>query len=40
MRRPDFPPSVDPPGFDREAFHERLPSRIAQFLDETVLSSR
>jgi predicted dienelactone hydrolase len=40
MRRPELPPSVDPPGFDREAFHQILPSRIAQFLEETVLSSR
>lgn len=40
LRRPDFPPSVDPPGFDREAFHQQLPSRVAQFLEETVLSSR
>ena len=40
LRRPDFPPSVDPPGFNREAFHQVLPSRIAQFLDETVLSPR
>jgi len=40
MRRPEFPPSVDPPGFDREAFHATLPARIARFLEEQVLSSR
>ena len=40
MRRPDFPPSVDPPGFDREAFHATLPSRIARFLEDHVLSLR
>lgn len=32
MRRPDFPPSQDPPGFDRPAFHERLPTEIADWL--------
>lgn len=40
MRRPDFPPSADPPGFDREAFHATLPSRIARFLEDHVLSLR
>jgi predicted dienelactone hydrolase len=40
MRRPDFPPSTDPPGFDRDAFHEQLPQRLARFLEETVLRSR
>jgi predicted dienelactone hydrolase len=40
MRRPDFPPSTDPPGFDRDAFHQVLPQRVAQFLEETVFSSR
>lgn len=32
MRRPDFPPSTDPDGFDREAFHQVLPQRIGEFL--------
>lgn len=40
MRRSDFPPSIDPPGFDREAFHATLPSRIARFLENHALSSR
>ncbi|MBP1629014.1 MAG: alpha/beta fold hydrolase [Holophagaceae bacterium] len=33
LRRPGFPPSEDPPGFDREAFHLWLPERIRCFLD-------
>lgn len=32
MCRPDFPPSVDPKGFDREGFHKELPKIIEQFL--------
>lgn len=32
MRRADFRPAMDPPGFDREALHEVLPARIATFL--------
>lgn len=32
MRRPDFPPSTDPEGFDREQFHRELPVRIHEFL--------
>lgn len=39
MRRPDFPPSVDPAGFDRDAFHQQLPSRVRAFLEATVLNS-
>ncbi|TPG63658.1 alpha/beta hydrolase family protein [Hymenobacter nivis] len=29
---PDFPPSQDPPGFDRARFHDALPAEIAAFL--------
>lgn len=36
MRRPDFPPSQDPPGFDREALHAHLPADILDFLHEAV----
>lgn len=40
MRRDDFPPSVDPPGFDREAFHRELPRRIQEFLAGALGTSR
>ena len=36
MKSPAFPPSVDPPGFDRDHFHERLPEDIRQYLDRTL----
>jgi predicted dienelactone hydrolase len=32
MKRPDFPPSQDPPGFDRERFHDSLNETIRSFL--------
>ncbi len=32
LTRPDFIPSTDPPGFDREKFHEELPEEIRSFL--------
>ncbi|UOQ45814.1 alpha/beta hydrolase [Halobacillus salinarum] len=32
--RPDFPPSQDPPGFDRASFHQQLNKEIAEFLSE------
>lgn len=32
MCRADFPPSIDPAGFDRDAFHRELPRRIEEFL--------
>lgn len=32
MVDPGFPPSQDPPGFDRAAFHERLNREIEEFL--------
>ncbi len=33
MVRPDFPPCTDPPGFDRQAFHQELPLEVCAFLD-------
>ncbi|MFL6231735.1 MAG: hypothetical protein ACJ76N_01240 [Thermoanaerobaculia bacterium] len=36
MRNPDFLPSTDPAGFDRERLHERLPGEILDFLDERL----
>lgn len=36
MRRPDFPPSVDLPGFDRERFHAWLVDTVGDFLARTV----
>lgn len=36
MRRPDFPPSQDPLGFDRGAFHESLPAEIRTWLERHV----
>lgn len=36
LRRPDFPPSQDPPGFDRIAFHESLPAEIRTWLEQYV----
>jgi predicted dienelactone hydrolase len=32
MKRPDFPPSQDPPGFDRERFHDEMHETIRSFL--------
>jgi predicted dienelactone hydrolase len=32
MCRADFPPSMDPQGFDRENFHRELPRKIHEFL--------
>ncbi|HET8869476.1 MAG TPA: alpha/beta fold hydrolase [Aquabacterium sp.] len=32
MVKPDFPPSQDPPGFDRHQFHQALPGIIRRFL--------
>lgn len=34
--RPDFPPSQDPPGFDRPAFLEGMNAEIAAFLKEAL----
>lgn len=36
MTNPAFPPSQDPPGFDRVAFHTRLYGEIAAFLHRHV----
>ncbi|MDJ1471539.1 alpha/beta fold hydrolase [Cytophagaceae bacterium DM2B3-1] len=36
MRRPDFRPSTDPPGFDRDAFHKELPVEVLAFLEDTL----
>lgn len=36
MNRPDFPPSQDPPGFDREAIQPALFAEIASFLKSTL----
>lgn len=36
MRRPDFPPSTDPEGFDRERFHTELPGRVEVFLTQAL----
>ncbi|MES2205455.1 MAG: alpha/beta fold hydrolase [Pseudomonadota bacterium] len=36
MRSPSFLPSTDPGGFDREAFHQKLPSEIGEFLDKAL----
>lgn len=38
MTRPDFPPSQDPPGFDRAAFQPKLNAEIVSFLDRGVVS--
>jgi predicted dienelactone hydrolase len=39
MRNADFPPSVDPEGFDREKFHEKLNAELLDFLDGTLRRS-
>jgi pimeloyl-ACP methyl ester carboxylesterase len=36
LRRPDFPPSVDPQGFDRERLHEAMNTEILEFLGQTL----
>ena len=36
MTRPTFPPSQDPPGFDRPAFHETLNAEVAAFLRRVI----
>lgn len=33
MRKPEFRPSTDPAGFDRDAFHQQLPAEIFIFLN-------
>lgn len=36
MKNPEFPPSTDPEGFDREQFHEKLPDDLLEFLDKKL----
>jgi len=36
MVSPDFPPSQDPPGFDRAAYEVRLNAEVAEFLRRTL----
>ena len=36
MTNPGFAPSQDPPGFDRERFHEQMYVEIRDFLDRTL----
>lgn len=36
MKNHTFPPSTDPEGFDREAFHQQLPKDILAFLNEKL----
>ncbi|MEO6280526.1 alpha/beta hydrolase [Roseateles sp.] len=36
MTRPDFPPSQDPPGFDRAAYQPRLFADVADFLRRSL----
>ncbi|HNY03346.1 MAG TPA: alpha/beta hydrolase [Bacteroidales bacterium] len=43
LTRPDFLPSTDPPGFDREKLHAELPGVILSFLEkamEGILSNK
>lgn len=36
MKKPDFLPSTDPKGFDREQFHKELPVEILDFLNDKL----
>ena len=36
VKNPNFPPSTDPVGFDREAFHRQLPTDILTFLNQQL----
>jgi predicted dienelactone hydrolase len=36
LKNPGFLPSTDPPGFDREEFHTKLPKEILDFLSEKL----
>jgi predicted dienelactone hydrolase len=40
MKNPRFLPSTDPEGFDREAFHARLPGEVLEFLDKILKEAR
>ena len=33
MKNENFPPSQDPPGFDREAFHDVLKTKVLKYFD-------
>lgn len=37
MKKPEFRPSTDPEGFDREVFHRLLPVEILQFLQKSLV---
>jgi len=36
LQRPDFLPSLDPEGFDRERFHQQLSGELLGFLDDKL----
>jgi predicted dienelactone hydrolase len=36
LKKARFPPANDPQGFDREAFHERLPGEVRSWLDDAL----
>jgi predicted dienelactone hydrolase len=36
LKKARFPPANDPQGFDREAFHERLPGELRGWLDDAL----
>jgi predicted dienelactone hydrolase len=38
MTRPDFPPSQDPPGFDRRAYQKLMNAEILSFLERQLVS--
>ncbi|EQA38544.1 alpha/beta hydrolase family protein [Leptospira inadai serovar Lyme str. 10] len=37
MKNPNFRPSIDPEGFDREQFHKQLPVDILDFLNDKLM---
>lgn len=39
MRSASFPPAMDPEGFDREKFHERLHAELLELLQRTLIGS-
>lgn len=39
LRSSNFAPSIDPQGFDREAFHQRLPAELLTYLDAHLMRS-
>jgi len=40
MKSPEFRPSTDPEGFDRESFHQALPNEVLQYLDTQLQGSQ